>query len=320
MDIPATSDPADSEIRPRTPVGALVAARAAVESHWRRRWNQGVLASEVEQTGLLLAECGDRLNYVQFAAREEHRVGADWLWWFVDDKDEAFGLLVQAKRLHRTSSGWRLDVGYRTSDGTRQIDRLLSAADALDVPAAYTLYCGTADYRQDLKCDGEHVEECARCRDSAVTFVAAVIAEWLLRRPSIAESAFARSRPIEQLLTDAADRQIYLIGLRTLSADLRDYLATPQVGCRAVAKSVLAQVVDAAMGQTRAKSSERLTLGSAAVFDKVPDDRAHFARPYLQHVLRGLRNELPLDVRRVIEGHPPPAHYAELAGLAVLRV
>lgn len=92
-------------------------------------------------TDLVLAEVPPHVTVAPFTRREEARVGADWLWWWLDDVDEAFGMLVQAKRLKKGSSGhWKF--GFSASDGEQQ-RRLVRAADYLHVPSVYALYTGT---------------------------------------------------------------------------------------------------------------------------------------------------------------------------------
>ncbi|MFF9810734.1 DUF6615 family protein [Streptomyces coeruleorubidus] len=59
---------------------------------------------------LLLMAVHPELSYVSFNRYEEARIGADWLWWFVDSAShEAFGVLVQAKNLKKKGQRWHID-------------------------------------------------------------------------------------------------------------------------------------------------------------------------------------------------------------------
>ncbi len=77
--------------------------------------------------------------YGDFTKRQEGVVGADWLWWWIDGSGEAFGMLVQAKRLHRIGGRWT--VGFRDKNGQQMAD-LFRTADLFQVPAAYVVYLG----------------------------------------------------------------------------------------------------------------------------------------------------------------------------------
>jgi hypothetical protein len=75
---------------------------------------------------------------------ESRETGADWEWWFCDGVGRRmFGMRVQAKKLKPSRRGPSYDFGY-TPKGSdvRQVDRLVNAADAADMPAVYALYNG----------------------------------------------------------------------------------------------------------------------------------------------------------------------------------
>jgi hypothetical protein len=89
----------------------------------------------------------DRVKVRQFTRSEESQLtAADWLWWWQGEPSEWFGCLVQAKRLKRRAGRVGFDFEYRPSPSSvqpnppTQLQRLLDAADALDVPAAYLLF------------------------------------------------------------------------------------------------------------------------------------------------------------------------------------
>lgn len=48
------------------------------------------------------------------------------------------------------------------------------------------------------------------------------------------------------------------------------------------------------------------------IFDDVPNDSAHYRRPYLDHILRGLRRGLPAYVEDLRAGLPLPDEITEL--------
>jgi len=57
---------------------------------------------ETTITGIVLQHAHPTVKFVDFNQRQEGATGADWLWWWVDATGEAFGMLVQAKRLKET--------------------------------------------------------------------------------------------------------------------------------------------------------------------------------------------------------------------------
>ena len=62
------------------------------------------------------------------------------------DGVDAFGMLVQAKRVTVTGNRWSFDFGYKPASAARaQRDLLRSAASALDLLPVYALYLGTGD-------------------------------------------------------------------------------------------------------------------------------------------------------------------------------
>lgn len=140
---------------------------------------QGHGAKEETLTEILLAAASDRVRYVEFNGAEEASVGADWLWWFVDESGECLGLLVQAKRLKLKGSKWKIDFGYR-SGGESQMQKLLDASTHLGVASAYVLYCGDWAYRGDLTCGPRHTgESCNLCDRAGVSMLAGLCAKYL---------------------------------------------------------------------------------------------------------------------------------------------
>ena len=56
-----------------------------------------------------------QIEAIEFTRREEGVVGADCLWWWLDRNGECYGMLVQAKKLHRRVDGWFIDTSERGS-------------------------------------------------------------------------------------------------------------------------------------------------------------------------------------------------------------
>jgi hypothetical protein len=110
----------------------LRTAREAVMSHMTRAAVAGLVWSEPTVTEIYLtAAHGDGLlGAVAFNNREEPRVGADWLWWFVDGRGEAFGMLVQAKRIHGMDPKLTFDFTH-VVDNELQGARLRSAGEVI---------------------------------------------------------------------------------------------------------------------------------------------------------------------------------------------
>ena len=108
--------------------------------------------SEETITEVSVIEGRPHVQVVEFNKQQEGRgVGADYLWWWIDDSSgECFGMLVQAKRLTLSRRGeWHVDISHR--DG-RQLSDLLRTADDLQVPAVYGVYTGGLVYRASLPC------------------------------------------------------------------------------------------------------------------------------------------------------------------------
>ncbi|MEU9575348.1 DUF6615 family protein [Streptomyces massasporeus] len=173
---------------------ALVRGRTAVDAFTAKGLSQGNITwAEETATDLLLMAVHPELSYVSFNRHEEARIGADWLWWFVDSASpEAFGVLVQAKNLKRNGQRWHIDYNYKNGD---QLGSLLRAADLLRVPAVYALYCGNPLYRQELWCDQTHDGVmCTHHPRAGVSVLPAMLAAYLndLCRKDLAAASFAR--------------------------------------------------------------------------------------------------------------------------------
>ncbi|MGH3441171.1 MAG: hypothetical protein ACRDUY_03830 [Nitriliruptorales bacterium] len=300
---------------------ALVRAREAVDANWVARRRQGHEPDENEQTNTLLRAGHPEVLYQQLKPHEEGKIGADWLWWFVDNSGECFGLLVQAKKLTRTDRGWALDVAYESGDEL-QIHKLLRAADHFQVPAAYVLYAGDGEYRNGLTCGRAHeVVDCGTCARAGVSILAALCVNSYLTMQYTAEEVFASAMPLEDLVRDDGG-QLRDLNLRTVTPELRMFLLMEQDGARRVAKELLRQISNLRTGQLGAVAEETVDLGAEPIFTELPADRGHLSRPYFPHVLQGLRHALPSPVSALLTEDDPAAvlEFEGLDGVALFRV
>lgn len=313
---------------------ALKAGREAVDSHVGVRASQGHESREDTLTEILLANAArpGRVRYAQFNQNEEGAVGADWLWWFVDDTGEGFGLLVQAKRLKFDRSQPAIDFGYQ-SGGESQMDKLFRAADTFGVPAAYVLYCGDRSFRKDLRCGPEHAEvSCNLCDRAGVSIVAGLCASEAVKNNApvavidlggsgAARDAFTASIPLEDL-ADARPTALQVAdpNLDLVSNELTSFLLTPQAGARQVAKQFFEGVSHVRRSSFSQAAPAPTVVASTPIFDEVPGDTGHFGVAHFGHILRGLRSAPPAEVLAVVGGEELPAGYEDLAGVAVFEV
>ncbi|MEV0938623.1 hypothetical protein ACIBMX_47075 [Streptomyces phaeochromogenes] len=279
---------------------------------------------EVTATQVLLAAASPRIQFAEFTADEEKENGADWLWWWVDQDGTCYGLLAQAKILKSRGRHWSIDFTYRTQgDDQTQISKLIRAANRFDVPAAYVLYCGDTQYRATLECDRAHDGVLCRERDHVgVSTVPALVAETAvgLYGRNSGVSAFHDALPVEDLAgPDGQDEPIVPLA-RGLAEDLSRFLRQPQRGSRRVAKELLRPVQRIRHGQfAEAAVMERAVPITGTLFADIPNDLGHFSVPYLAHMLRGLRHEVPDYVHDVLDGRTPPAWVTDhLGGIVVI--
>ncbi|NGO81306.1 hypothetical protein G6045_37430 [Streptomyces sp. YC504] len=278
---------------------------------------------ETTATEILLTTAAPRIRYRQFGAAHEREHGADWLWCWVDRDGTTFCFLVQAKILKSRGKRWSVDFTYRTAGDERtQISKLLTASDRFDAAAGYVLYCGDAQYRATLECDLPHQDVLCRDRDRAgVSAVSALVADnaVIFQGKGAGVAAFHAAVPVEDITgPDATDPPI--VGLsRGLPEDLAHFFQQPQRGARRVAKEIVRPVHWIRVRQFSPATLERSALNTGALFPELPADQGHFPVPYLQHVLRGLRTEIPDYVRDVLDGRTPPAWVTHhLAGIVVI--
>ena len=92
---------------------------------------------------------------------------------------------------------------------------------------------------------------------------------------------------------------------------------------RLVAHGFLAQLAHMRLGLFRQAPPEPGPLDLDAldrVFTRLPTDRGHFAEPYFDHVLRGLRREPPEYVAAALAGLPMEELAPELEGIEGLVI
>lgn len=297
----------------------------AAQQHMRTRLDHGHMWDERTVTQLFLAEAHERsgIRYAEFTQRQEAELGADWIWWFIDRSGESFGMLTQAKSLKSSRSGrYRIDFGYGNS---RQITVLRDTADLLSIPAAYVLYCGDSAYRNHLACNWRctRPQPCKECDEKSVSVLPALMAHhtlgWDNNRAD--EIAFELAEPIERIGGSEREASRGRNSWGVTDPRLRTFLDRPQIGSRAIAKTILLQVRAMRMGQASAASSELIDAGSDAVFTEYPDDRGHFSVPYTPHVLRGLRSVIPNYVAEFIRYGTIPRDVREVSdGIVVIFV
>jgi hypothetical protein len=317
-------DAGDAVTDPRALHAALVRGRLAVEKRWAEGVEREHEPAEEVLTDRLLGAAHPEVAYAWFNQRQEGLVGADWLWWFVDEIGEAFGLLVQAKKLVRVGEKWKVGIDYESS-GELQIKRLLRTSDELDVPAAYVLYSGDSSYRVGLTCGFDHVDGCERCARSGVTILPALEAESLVGTWAAGADLYRSARPLEDLAALNTER-VYDLNLKTVTPALKQFLLMPQTGSRSVARELFRQVSGLRSAQLSHAADAQVDvgsvdIGSVPIFAVLPADRGHMSRPYYPHVLQGLRTELPAEVVALFAGEPAAATLFEhLAGAALLRI
>lgn len=301
-------------------LAAFTRARERVESHMADSEVDDVAWHEETVTDLLLRAARPQVSYHPFHRWQEKRVGADWLWWWLDETGECFGMLVQAKRMHR--HGDRLEFDFRAGDGS-QMTRLLAAADVLAVPAIYALYLGTPAWRAPVSCGARpHPQDCLRCRRATVSVLTGLQAQ--LASPSPRDGAgtvLTSAVPLEDLADPRCGTDpIYDLNLRDLDDELRAFMLQQQPGARRVARAVMAMVSASRLSQFSAAVADRVELRSDTVFTTLPDDTGHFSRPYFPHVLRGLRRTPPDYLAAAQAGDPPAEVAAAADGIVVVRL
>ena len=291
-------------------------ARQAVTRQMRAFEESGLNWQEESVTSQLLTDCYPSVRFATFSRKEEAATGGDWLWWWIDDKGEAFGMLVQAKRLHQP---WRIDFNY---NGGRQRHNLFETAEELGVPPMYALYLGTTAFREGVFCRAEVPRVCDYCEAAAVSMVPALLTDAGGGSPRDSMSfAIDSSLPLEWLPDSSKAVLTWDANFDLLDEDLKSWITTPQHGARGIARRVFDRVVRVRAVSLSHGQAEIATMrGTREIFPSLPLDFGHFSVPFHHHVLRGLRTEAPDYVLDIANGFPveTPPHIG-LAGIAVAK-
>lgn len=325
-----------------TLLDAFVSARTKAQEHMANAERNELTWGEETITELVMNAASSRVTAIPFNKKLEggdDGTGADWLWWWLGEDGTAFGMLVQAKRLHKADSGrWKIDFNYSTQRTT-----LLATAKRLNVSATYVVYFGTPSYRFDVACGGpDHeqdwgqsdFESCWGCQRKTVAFLSAVAT--LNPIYGDAKHSYELAIPIENLADPtAADASPWIVKNLPLTDNLKHFLHERQSGPRKIAKDQLAKLLYlrstqfAHAGETR----EAIDLGSddkiseAFMFPTLPADADHNGMQPFPEALRGLRTSPPPYVFDLLHGYISelpdniglnPEQIAQLAGMVVV--
>ncbi len=282
--------------------------------------SSGLQWTEEPVTEVLLSRAAPEVSFATITRRQEAKVGADWLWWWIAPNGESYGLLVQAKRLYVDGARWSFKFDHNAGEQRRS---LFEAAAALDVAPVYSLYLGTQRYRGPADCGrvSHETEDCADCAVLAVSLMPANLA--VSHLVTDAHDTYSQSIALEAAFDNAEGQSAWLGAITAdLTPDLREFLHTPQGGVRAIARSLVDRVLQVRQGQfsknvEAAIRTERL----GAIFPELPGDRGHFGSPYMPLLLRGLLHSPPAYVVSMIAGEPLGEAPADnVAGVVLIRV
>lgn len=303
---------------------ALRKGRMAVDGYVRDSRAAFQEWTEETATEMLSIGVAPHVVTIKTSRAQESRMGADWLWWWIDSDGVCFGMLSQAKRMHGRRGSRKLDFLYANKNG-RQLNLLMKAASDLQVPAVYALYFGPPEDRPDLVC-GDHDEECGRCDLAGVSILTALEAWEISMHPEVAASqSFAQATPLERLpfFHGNGHAQFWyrsLLREGSFTPGLDDFLKHPQKGASAAARALLDAVTYRRIFQFSAPSSVSVDMGSAPRFPRVPSDRGHFGVPYFEHILNGLRSAPPAYVMELLSGYPVPSWlHTQVDGVVLVR-
>lgn len=308
-----------------TPVlHAFRRAREAVVEHTDAMAAAGTSWHEETITDLLLSRVVPEARWAAFNRGQETELGADWLWWWVDPSGVSFGMLVQAKNLTFTKTGFPRVV-FRHNRGP-QLYRLLETADELDVPAAYGVYLGGMGYRHGWPCD--QPPGCRDCLQRAVSIVPALTFTGGVTPTAAAQRTLDFGLPLEGLAEGVGPAPVMVMPGIELSPELRQFLEVPQRGAAAIAQAVFERVSIQRLSQYSHAHQNPLYsmidvraegVTSAPMFQELPEDEDHSGNAYFDHVLRGLRRIPPgyvLDVLNDVQPTGPVT--GVVAGIVVV--
>jgi hypothetical protein len=298
---------------------AFSRARKVAEQHMVGCERDGSSWREETVSELIWQAARPYATYADFTRRQESAIGADWLWWWIDETEECFGMLVQAKRLHRRNDRWVIDF---QRDGGAQMAQLFRTAQTFDVPAIYVLYLGSAGYRAGAGCGPSHAMDCDRCQKATVSVMAGLNVE--LAGPSPIDGASEALRiaiPLEDLADPSSGiDQILDLNLRSADPELREFLLQGQTGARHIARTIFNRVSTERRGQFTSVLERQTHTEGNALFRNLPLDAGHYRAPYFPHVLRGLRAEPPEYVRDMLVGREAPDWVTDqVGGIVIIR-
>ena len=301
-----------------TLLDAFASARAKAQEHMADADRNELAWGEETITERVMNAASARVTAIPFNKKLEggdNGTGADWLWWWIGDDGAAFGMLVQAKRLHKDDSGrWKISFNYKTQRTT-----LLSTAERLNVSATYVVYFGTPSYRFDVACGGpDHgqdwdqsdFESCGMCQRKPVAFLSAVTT--LNPIYGDAEHSYALAIPIEDLADpEAAEASPWISKELPLTDELKQFLREKQSGPQKVAKAQLSKLLHLRSTQFAhaAGTLEAIELTSddeiseAFMFPTLPSDSDHNGMQPFPEALRGLRTIPPPYVLDLLNGY-----------------
>jgi hypothetical protein len=277
-------------------LGAFTRVREAAEQHMDERDRERLGWSEETVTEVCSHRGQPEVQVIPFTRRQEGTIGADYLWWFLDQASSAcFGMLVQAKRLTRADGRWKVDVRHKNG---QQLADLVATADQLHVPAMYGVYTGGRVFRADLPCFHDKEPDCRGCRRMAVSMISAYELDAVSSPMDTATMVLNDSIPLEDLVDPGLPcGSVWDVNLSEIPpGQLRDFLRHDQDGPLEIAKRIFKAVCVQRAGAFREGSAATITIPGAPLFPEVPDDPGHFRGSYYRHFLQGLRGSPPAYV------------------------
>jgi hypothetical protein len=282
----------------------------------------GLVWGEETITELVLTNAHPEITSVTFNKRQERHIGADWIWWWVDDVGEAFGMLIQAKRLH---DDWQIGFAYRNGE---QMDALRAAARLLHVPDTFVLYLGTRQFRTAMPIDGAKHYRALHRHNSGVAYVPGWVVRSLATYPGPhvdVARAIASSAPLESVIFHNSFHPPMTppTSLRTHNPALFNFLTARQKGARRIARNVLDLMLARRRELLRQVGwHDEVALPGESVFNRVLADAGHGDEPYMAAVLQGLRTRAPGYVQRALEGESAevPIDVPNVEGMVIVRV
>lgn len=264
----------------RSLVERMHAARILAETQMGIFESEGEGYEETAITEQILSMAYPLARFVKFNQAEEGWTGADWIWWWIDETTgEAFGAVIQAKRLKLKASKWWIDFGYKAN---RQRSDLMFLGNNFEVVPIYALYLGTSNYRRGAFCrDRAHHEGCELCRKSTLSVVPGSLTGFGGSEFAQTEIALSYHTSLEELVDPDVDPSVYWSAdFAGATDEFVAFLNEPQAGSRQIARKIVDQIRTARMGMFSAVDEAVATIKSEAIFTELPDDQGHWSTPY----------------------------------------